>query len=69
MRRKLRMAAVLGVCGLGFGAGGCAYHAGGYGGYGGYGYYGGRHCGPSPAAAVVVGTAAVFYAIGRSCGY
>ncbi|MEO0629807.1 MAG: sporulation protein YjcZ [Planctomycetota bacterium] len=60
------MTAMLALCGLGLAAGGCAYHAGGY---GGYGYYGGGHCGPSPAAAVVVGTAALFYAIGSSCRY
>lgn len=65
--RKARITALLAASGLGLlavsGTTGCAYH--GHGGYYG-GYYGGR-CGPDPVGAVVVGTAAIFYAIGSAC--
>lgn len=61
MRRKIRMTALAAIGGLALVSGGCAYHGGGY------GYYGGGHCHSDPAAAVIVGTAALFYAIGNAC--
>lgn len=62
MRRKIRMCGVALVAGAGLALGGCAYHGGGY--YS--GHYGG-HCHGNPAGAVIVGTAALFYAIGNAC--
>ncbi|MEO1534785.1 MAG: hypothetical protein AAFS11_04380 [Planctomycetota bacterium] len=71
MRRKVRMMMLAAIGGLGLAAGGCAYHGYGYSyssGYGcGSGYYKSSHYGPGPGAAVVVGTAALFYAIGSAC--
>ncbi len=61
MRRKMRTMALAAIGGLGLAAGGCAYHGHGY------GYYGGGHCHSNPAGAVIVGTAALFYAIGSAC--
>ncbi len=67
MRRRRLVTGVIAAAGFGLLSGGCAYHGYGHYGYGYHGGYGGHcHSGP-PAGAVIIGTAALFYAIGSAC--